>query len=141
MNKPTRRAKAARWIINLNPLICVIENKMHKVGLGEPRLETGPAWLPREHFEDLAGDRIRKGAVWFVTGRNCGFHVDFCASGMLHIEAWIGGDRRTSTWISGGITENSLRKDLGVVLAAAGLTDLARTEEVRAALFSRTAKK
>lgn len=141
MTKLTRRAKAARWIINLHPLLSVVETKVHKVGLGEPRLETGPAWLPREHFEDQGGDRIRKGAVWFVTGRNCGFHVDFCANGLLHIEAWVGGDRRTSTWISGGVTEHSLRKDLGVVLAAAGLTDLARTEEVRTTLFSRTANK
>jgi hypothetical protein len=141
VNKLTRRAKAARWIINLNPLIRVVETKMHKVGLGEPRLETGPAWLPREHFEDQGGDRIRKGAVWFVTGRNCGFHVDFCANGLLHIEAWVGKERSTSTWITGGISEASLKKDLGVCLAAAGLTDLARTEEVRSALFSRTATK
>src|SRR4051812_27790783 len=94
----------------------------------------------REHFEDLAGDRIRKGAVWFVKGRNCGFHVDFCANGMTHIEAWVGGDRRISTWISGSVTHASMKKDLGVCLAAAGLTDLARTEEVRDQLFSRTAR-
>lgn len=141
MNKTTRRAKAVRWIINLNPLICVIDTKMQKVGLGEPRLEVGPCWMPREHFEDTGGDRVRKGAVWFVTGRNCGFHVDFCSNGQLHIEAWVGADRRISSWISGAVTENSLKKDLGLCMAAAGLTDLARTEEVRAALFSRTAKK
>lgn len=140
MNKLTRRAKAVRWIITLNPLICVIETKMDKVGLGEPRLEVGPCWMPREHFTDSGGDRIRKGAVWFVTGRNCGFHVDFCVNGQLHIEAWIGADRRTSSWISGAVSESSLNKDLGMCLAAAGLTDLARTEEVRAALFTRTAK-
>lgn len=140
MNKLTRRAKAVRWIIALNPMLNVIDTKMGKVGLGEPRLAVGPAWMPREHFEDNAGDRIRKGAVWFVTGRNCGFHVDFCAGGQLHIEAWVGADRRISSWISGSVTESSLKKDLTLCLAAAGLTDLARTEEVRAALFTRTAK-
>jgi hypothetical protein len=140
VNKLTRRAKAVRWIITLNPLIEVINAKTVRLGLGEPRLQTGPALLPREHFEDMAGDRIRKGAVWFVGGRNCGFHVDFCDNGQMHIEAWIGAERRISTWISGSVTSESLRKDLGVCLAAAGLTDLARTEEVRAQLFSRTAR-
>lgn len=140
MNKLTRRAKAVRWIISLNPMMSVIEKKMEKVGLGEPRLEVGPSWMPREYFEDSGGDRIRKGAVWFVTGRNCGFHVDFCATGQLHIEAWVGADRRVSSWISGAVSETSLKKDLGLCMAAAGLTDLARTEDVRAALFSRTAK-
>lgn len=140
MNELTRRAKAVRWTISLNPLICVIENKTKKVGLGEPRLSVGPSWMPRRHFDDYAGDRIRKGAVWFVTGRNCGFHVDFCANGQLHIEAWVGADRRISSWISGSVTERSLKRDLGLCLAAAGLTDLARTEEVRAGLFSRSAR-
>lgn len=129
-----------RRITALKPLIDVVNFKMTKIGLGDPSLEVGPAWMPRERFVDSGGDRVRKGAVWFVHGRNCGFHVDFCASGQLHIEAWIGGDRRISTWIAGSVSEASLKKDLGVCLAAAGLTDLARTEEVRAQLFSRTAK-
>jgi hypothetical protein len=141
VNKLTRRAKAVRWIISLNPMLGVIDKKMEKVGLGKPRLEVGPSWMPREHFEDSGGDRIRKGAVWFVTGRNCGFHVDFCSNGQLHIEAWVGADRRVSSWISGAVSETSLKKDLGLCMAAAGLTDLARTEDVRAALFSRTATK
>lgn len=140
MNKLTRRSKAVRWIISLNPMLCVIETKMAKIGLGQPRLEVGPSLMLREHFEDHAGDRIRKGAVWFVTGRNCGFHVDFCANGQMHIEAWVGADRRISSWISGSVSEASLKKDLTLCLAAAGLTDLARTEEVRAALFQRSAR-
>jgi len=130
-----------RWIIALNPYLDVVNAKTAKLGLGEPRLQVGPAYLPRERFEDSGGDRIRKGAVWFVGGRNCGFHVDFCANGYTHIEAWVGGDRRISSWISGSSTENSLKKDLGVCLAAAGLTDLARTEEVRTQLFQGSAKK
>lgn len=125
----------------LNPMFCVIATKCARLGLGDPRLEVGPTFMPREHFEDMAGNRIRKGAVWFVGGRNCGFHVDFCSNGQTHIEAWTGGDRRTSTWISGDVSEMSLKKDLTVCLVAAGLTDLARTEEVRAQLFTRTAKK
>lgn len=133
----TRRAKATRWIIRLNPLLEVVKGRAAKLGLGEPRLDSGPAFLPRKHFEDLAGDRIRKGHVWFIAGANCGFHVDFCANGLMHIEAWRGGERRISSWISGDITEESLKKDLALCLAAAGLTDLARTEEVRAKLFPR----
>lgn len=137
----SRRAKAARWIISLTPLLNVCTAKVTQLGLGEPRLDPGPTFLPGKRFEDLAGDRIRRAAVWFVGGRNCGFHVDFCANGVTHIEAWVGGDRRTSTWISGSVTEASLKKDLTVSLVAAGLTDLARTEEVRAQLFNRTARK
>lgn len=129
-----------RWVSALTPLITVIGLKAEQLGLGKPRLEVGPCFLPRNQFEDQAGDRIRKGAVWFVGGRNCGFHVDFCESSRTHIEAWTGGDRRTSTWIAGSVTEISLKRDLSVCLVAAGLTDLARTEHVRADLFSRTAR-
>jgi len=135
-----RRAKALRWVASLSPMFDVISMKIPMLGLGEPRLEVGPTLLPREHFEDQGGDRIRRGAVWFVGGRNCGFHVDFCSNGSTHIEAWTGGDRKTSTWITGDVTEISLKRDLTVCLVAAGLTDLARTEDVRAQLFSRTVK-
>lgn len=133
----SRRAKATRWIIALHPLIKVISSKAWRMGLGEPRLESGPCLLPRKHFDDQAGDRIRKGAVWFINGANCGFHVDFCANGQMHIEAWQGAERRVSVWISGNVSEESLKRDLTLCLAAAGLSDLARTEEVRAKLFSR----
>lgn len=137
-----RRAKANRWVNSLSPLLQVIVKKAHNMGLGEPRLESGPTFLPRKHFEDLAGDRIRKGAVWFVKGiGNCGFHVDFCSNGQTHIEAWTSGERRTSTWISGSVTEHTLRRDLSVCLVAAGLTDLARTEEVRDQLFKKRSAK
>lgn len=136
----TRRAKATRWIVSLNPMFTVINSRMERLGLGAPRVETGPTFLPRSRFEDVAGDRIRRGAVWVVGDRSCGFHVDFCAENRIHIEAWTGGERRTSTWISGDVTESSLRRDLGVCLVAAGLTDLARTEEFRSQLFTRTAK-
>lgn len=135
-----RRARASRWVASLNPLLAVVVKKAHCIGLGEPRLLSGPTFLPRKHFEDMAGDRIRKGAVWFVKGiGNCGFHVDFCSSGQTHIEAWTSGERRTSTWIAGSVTEQTLRRDLSVCLVAAGLTDLARTEEVRDQLFKRSA--
>lgn len=136
-----RRAKASRWIASLTPLLNVFNTKVAQLGLGTPRIESGPAFLPGKRFEDLAGDRIRRGAVWFVAARNCGFHVDFCANGATHIEAWTGGDRVISTWINGKVTEQSLKKDLTVCLVAAGLTDLARTEEVRAQLFNRTVRK
>ncbi len=135
------RTRAVRWIISLNPLIKVIETKAGGLGLGEAQADMGPTLMPRKHFEDQAGDRIRKGAVWFVGGRNCGFYVDFCANGQTHIAAWTGKDRKTSTWISGAVTELTLKKDLTVSLVAAGLTDLARTEEVRAELFRAKAKK
>ena len=136
-----RRARADQWIITLNPLIKVITAKVAKLGLGEPRLAVGPTYLPRRYFEDLAGDRIRKGAVWFIKGHgNCGFHVDFCANAMTHIEGWISAERRISSWISGQVSETSLKKDLTLCVAAAGLLDLARTEEVRANLITRTAR-
>lgn len=133
----SRRARVTRWIISLNPLLKVVNSKAWRMGLGDPRVESGPGLLPGKHFEDLGGDRIRKGAVWFINGANCGFHVDFCANGSVHIEAWQGGERRISSWISGDVTEESLRRDLTLCLAAAGLSDLARTEEVRAKLYER----
>lgn len=136
----TRRAKATRWIVSLNPMFVIINKRMERLGLGTPRVETGPTFLPRSRFHDHAGDRIRRGAIWYVGERNCGFHVDFCAENRIHIEAWTGGERHTSTWISGDVSEASLNRDLAVCLVAAGLTDLAKTEEVRAQLFSRTAK-
>lgn len=132
-----RRNRAVRWIVSLDPLLQVCVRRAKRLGLGEPRLESGPTFLPRRYFEDLAGDRIRKGAVWFINSVNCGFHVDFCANKMTHIEAWQGGERRVSCWISGEMTEQVLNRELSLCLAAAGLTDLARTEEVRATLFSR----
>lgn len=133
----SRRARVTRWIISLHPLLKVVNSKAWRMGLGDPRVESGPALMPRKHFEDQAGDRIRKGAVWFINGANCGFHVDFCANGSVHIEAWQGNERRISTWICGEVSEKTLKRDLTLCLAAAGLTDLARTEEVRAQLFSR----
>lgn len=134
----TRRARINRWIISLHPLIKVVSSKAWRMGLGEPRIESGPGLMPAGQFEDRAGDRIRKGAVWFIAGvGNCGFHVDFCANGQVHIEAWQGAGRRVSLWISGDLTEQTLKRDLTLCMAAAGLSDLARTEEVRAKLFSR----
>lgn len=140
MRELTRRARATRWVASLTPLTNVVAETMTSLGLGKPRLEVGPTYMPRKQFEDCGGDRIRRGAVWFVEGRNCGFHVDFCMD-RIHIEAWTGSSRRTSTWIVGNVSELSLKQDLTVSLVAAGLTDLARTEEVRANLFSRTADK
>lgn len=134
-----RRIKATRWIIALNPMFRVISTKMERLGLGEPSLETGPGLLAGTRFDDLAGDRIRKGAVWFINNQNCGFHVDFCTNGQTHIEAWTGAARRTSLWICGDVTDSSLKRDLTLCMAAAGLTDLTRTEEVRATMFPRTA--
>lgn len=141
MRELTRRAKNLRWVASLNPLFDVISFKANQLGLNAPRGDIGPTLMPRKNFVDQAGDRIRRGAVWFIGERSCGFRVDFCDSGKIHIEAWTGGERTTSTWISGKVTEASLKRDLTVCLVAAGLTDLARTEEVRAQLFTRTAKK
>lgn len=131
----TRRAKVDRWIASLTPFFDVIAAKQKMLSIGEPGLTVGPTLM-----HDGPGPCIRKGAVWWINDRNCGFHVDFYSGG-IHIEAWTGRDRKTSTSISGKVTESTLKKDLTVCLVAAGLTDLARTEEVRANLFTRTAKK
>lgn len=113
----------------------VITAKTKRLRLGEPRLTSGPTLLKKDFFPSgSGGDRIRKGAVWFFDGRNVGFHVDFLATG-VHIEAWQTKERHASVWIYGKVSEATLKKDLTIVLAAAGLTDLSRTDEVRAALF------
>lgn len=130
-----RRATADRWIASLQPMFDVIVTRTRKLKLGAPRLEVGPTYITKE-----SGDRIRKGAVWFIGGKNTGFHVDFLPAG-IHIEAWQGKERHASVWISGKVTEATLRKDLNVVLIAAGLPDLARTEEVRRHLFPTTKAK
>lgn len=112
----------------------VIAFKKKMLNLGEAH-EVGPMVIRK----GVKLERIRKGVVWFVGGKNCGFHVDFCAGG-IEIEAWTGSERRTKAWISGKVSEPTLKKDLTVCLVAAGLTDLARTEEVRQALFSKNGK-
>jgi len=134
----SKRVRVDRWIASLTPLFDIINEKIQLLHLGSPDASVGPAFMRKELFDD-GGDRIRKGAVWWVQGKNCGFHVDFFAGG-IEIAAWTGRDRRTSTWISGKVTEPTLRRDLTVCFVAAGLTDLARTEQVRADLFSRTAR-
>lgn len=109
---------------SLTPMFRVVRRKVGNVELGDPTF-VGPQFMARSHFSDQAGDRIRAGAVWFIAGHNCGFHVDFCENGVLHIEAWTGKLRKISTWISTATTEESLRKDLTVCLVAAGLTSVA----------------
>lgn len=137
----SRRAKADRWIISLTPFFQVINTRVDLLKLGEPALNVGPAFMGKERFDDGNGDRVRRGAVWWIKGHgNCGFHVDFSAAG-IEIEAWTGKERRTTTWIAGKASEVTLKKDLTVCLVAAGLTDLARTQDVRDQLFPRVVKK
>lgn len=130
----SNRAKVDRWIAKLTPMFEVITSRINMLNLGQAH-GLGPLVIR----SGSKVERIRKGAVWFVSGKNCGFHVDFCSGG-VEIEAWTGSDRRSRLWISGKVTEVGLKKDLTVLLVAAGLTDLARTEQVRENLFSRTGK-
>lgn len=125
----SRRARIDRWIISLTPCFDVINQKVKTLKLGEPRLELGPTFMPRGE-SSCGTERIRRGAVWYLHGVQTGFHVDFHSAG-LHIEAWSGKDRTVSLWVAGAYTEESLKKDLSVTLAASGLTDLARTTQVR----------
>jgi hypothetical protein len=107
----------------------VIRTKVGSLGLGAP-IYVGPQFMPRARFGDMAaGDRIRTGAVWIIGGHNCGFHVDFCENGQVHIEAWTGKLRKISIWICTATTVDTLRKDLTVSLVAAGLTGLARKRQ------------
>ncbi len=130
----TRRANADRWIISLRPFFDVVADKASSLKIGEPRVTVGPVLMPKT--VPSGKDKIRRGAVWFVAGNNVGFHVDFYPSG-LHIEAWSGKDRQVSVWIAGEFTETTLKKDLSVVLVAAGLTGLRGTDEVRHLLAGR----
>lgn len=123
-----RRTRIDRWIVSLNPMFEVITTKVRNLKLGEPRLQYGPTFMAKD--TTTQPERIRRGAVWFLGGTQTGFHVDFMTNG-LHIEAWSGKDRRVSVWVAGDYTEATLKKDLTLVLAASGLTDLARTSEVR----------
>lgn len=135
MTRPSRRAVIDRWITSLTPYFEVIHDKAMSLRLGQPRLEGPPTYLDIDNPGDRFGKgRIRKNAIWFINGANVGFHVDFYPAG-IHIEAWTGKDRHASVWISGKVTEKSLKRDLTMVLAAAGLNDLARTDEIRAKLF------
>lgn len=123
-----RRTAVDRWIASLNPMFQVIQKKMLALKLGEPRLSYGPTSMIKDNGP--GPDTIRRGAIWFLSGTQAGFHVDFHKHG-LQIEAWSGKDRRVCVWAAGEYTEQSLKKDLTLALAAAGLTDLARTTEVR----------
>lgn len=110
-------------------MFVVIQKKVTGLKLGEPQLSFGPMSMVTSAPEPGL-DKIRRGAVWFISGTQSGFHVDFHKNG-LHIEAWSGKDRRVGIWVAGEYTEGSLRKDLTLALVAAGLTELARTTEVR----------
>ncbi len=134
----TRRAATDRLIVSLQPMFDVISARTQRLRLGEPRITSGPMVMRREHFDfGTGGDRVRKGAVWFINGQNTGFHVDFFPQGLC-IEAWQGRERHVKVSIAGKVTEDLLGKELALVFAAAGLTDLARTDEVRAQLFTAT---
>lgn len=128
MTPSTRRSRIDRWIVSLHPMFTVIQDRVKALKLGDPRVSYGPTFMTRD--SPAATDKVRRGAVWFIGGIQTGFHVDFHLSG-LHIEAWSGKDRRVSVWIAGTYTEQSLKKDLNLALAASGLTELARTHEVR----------
>ncbi len=130
---PSRRTAIDRWIIGLTPLFAVVTERTEALCLGEPSASFGPS-LMGKHLFDGRGDRIRKGAVWWIEGKNCGFHVDFLRQG-IRVEAWIGTERRVSADLVGKVSEASLTRDLTVCMEAAGLTDLARTDEVRRQLF------
>lgn len=128
-----RRAVIDRWIVSLTPLFTIISARAKGLKLGDPALEVGPNFM--KHTSPGESDKIRRGAVWWVKGKgNCGFHVDF-EKGGVRIEAWTGKDRHVSVWVAGKVTEDGLKEDLKMVLSAAGLTDLAHTEDVRASLF------
>lgn len=130
----SRRAMVDRWIVSLRPLFTIVAAGAAGLGLGTPTLEVGPSFLKKSNAFDA--DRVRRGSVWWIKGvGNVGFHVDFSKGG-VRIEAWTGKDRHASVWISGKITEDTLARDLKVVLIAAGLTDMVRTEKVRASLMS-----
>lgn len=133
-----RRGQIDRWIVGLSPLLDVIKYKIEKLRLGAPAMDFGPTYLPKD-IPEFGPEKIRRGATWYHNGVRSGFHVDFLHAG-LRIKAYTGKDRDVTAWIHGKVTEASLKKDLGVCLVAAGLTDLARTEQVRDELFSRTAR-
>lgn len=128
----SRRAAIDRWIVSLNPMFEVIQARVRQLGIGEPRLQVGPTMIHSSRDDSS----IRRGAVWFVDGKNTGFHVDFKADG-VGIQAWCGGERRASLWVAGKVTEGTLKRDLKTVLAAAGLSDLSKSQEVRDDIFRR----
>lgn len=135
LSASARRARVDRWVASLTPFYEVIARKSRALKLGTPRIEGGPTFMDIELPGDRFGkQRIRKNAVWWIGGKNVGFHVDFFEHG-VHIEAWTGADRHASVWIGGKASEESLNKDLNMVLAAAGLADLSRMEEARARIF------
>lgn len=123
-----RRIAADRRIVALGRFLAVIDSKVTTLKLPEP-CQVGPTFMSKK-FPGATETWIRRGAVWFVSGLNVGFHVDFYSTG-LHIEAWSGKDRRVSVWIAGEYTEATLKRDLTVSMVAAGLTDLTHTAEVR----------
>lgn len=125
MTSVSRRAQVDRWIVSLDQFFGVIRRQARRLKLGDT-FEIGPTYQRGEH----GIEKIRRGAVWHVKGQgNTGFHVDFMAAAMV-IEAWSGKHRRCTLVITGKATVESLNADLKRVLAAAGLTDLARSNNI-----------
>jgi hypothetical protein len=122
-----RRAVIDRWIINLTPMFRIVDAITGDLkNLGTPRATIGPAFMGRHLFDD-GGDRIRKGAMWWIRGYgNCGFHVDFL-NGAVSLSAWCGSDRRASAVLMGKPAGLSLADDLINLLTVAGLATLNRS--------------
>lgn len=118
-----RRASIDRWIIGLTPLVNLVSASIASLGLGEPRVSVGPSFMGK-HLFDAGGDRIRKGAVWWINGMNCGFHVDFLRQGLI-IESWTGNKKIRA--VHRATEQSSLAHDLRLCLDLSGLAELART--------------
>lgn len=119
-----RRAAIERRILGLRPCMGAIEERLAR--LRTPRVTLGPTFLDGARFPD-GRERIRRGAIWFVDGVRTGFHVDFLSDGVL-IEAYSS-ERRMCLELTGKITPEGLRRELGLVLGGAGLLRQVRLDD------------
>lgn len=119
-----RRTAIDRWIIGLTPLVNAVASVVSGLSVGEPRVSIGPAFMGK-HLFDGGGDRIRKGAVWWIKDLgNCGFHVDFLKPGGVIIESWTGRESQIRAAFGSPLTPVALARSLGDCLSLSGLADL-----------------
>lgn len=117
------------WIDRQSALLHVVDAAVAACGLGEPRVQVGPKYYPRE---GQTGAHLRRGAVWFVPHdggmRNVGFRVDLFGPG-YRVRCW--GPLRAVAVDSRTVSAVALANDLWASLVSADVSTTAELPHLK----------